>query len=61
MLRKKALFVAGEYNDNVALSLRNIPGIKLVAADGINVRDVLVHDKLIMTKEAVSKVEGALS
>jgi large subunit ribosomal protein L4 len=58
---RKALVVAGEYNDNIALSLRNIPGIKLVAADGINVLDVLVHDKLIITKDAVSKVEGVLS
>jgi large subunit ribosomal protein L4 len=60
-VEKKALVVAGDYNDNLALSLRNIPGIKLVAAEGINVLDVMVHDKLIMTKEAVSKVEGALS
>jgi len=60
-VERKALVVAGEYDDHVALSLRNIPGIKLVAADGINVRDVMVHDKLIMTKDAVSKVEGALS
>lgn len=58
---RKALFVSSEFNENVALSLRNIPGIKLVEADRINVLDVLVHDKLIMTKDAVSKVEGALS
>jgi large subunit ribosomal protein L4 len=60
-VERKALVVAGDYNDNVALSLRNIPGIKLVTAEGINVLDVMVHDKLIMTKEAVSLVEGALS
>jgi large subunit ribosomal protein L4 len=60
-VERKALVVAGEYNDNVALSLRNIPGVKLVDAEGINVRDVMVHDKLIITKDAVSKVEGVLS
>jgi large subunit ribosomal protein L4 len=58
---RKALVVASEYNDNVALSLRNIPGVKFVVADGINVLDVMVHDKLIITKDAVSIVEGVLS
>jgi large subunit ribosomal protein L4 len=60
-VERKALVVAGDYDDNVALSLRNIPGVKLVDAEGINVRDVMVHDKLIITKDAVSKVEGVLS
>jgi large subunit ribosomal protein L4 len=53
----KALIVAPSYDDNVALSARNIPGVKFVAADGINVLDVLTYDKLIITKEAVLKVE----
>lgn len=58
---RKALVVTANYEDNVALSARNIPGIKFVAADGINVRDVLVHDKLIITKEAVEKVQEVLA
>lgn len=58
---RKALIVSGDFNDNVALSARNIPGVKFVAADGINVLDVMVHDKLIITKEAVQKVEEVLA
>ncbi|EPY06947.1 50S ribosomal protein L4 [Paenibacillus sp. E194] len=54
---RKALVVLPEYNDNVALSARNIPSVKLVAADGVNVYDVLRHEKLIITKDAVQKVE----
>ncbi|GAC41075.1 50S ribosomal protein L4 [Paenibacillus popilliae] len=54
---RKALVVMPEYNDNVALSARNIPSVKLVAADGVNVYDVLRHEKLIITKDAVQKVE----
>ncbi|WP_106767167.1 50S ribosomal protein L4 [Paenibacillus faecalis] len=54
---RKALIVAPSYDDNVALSARNIPGVKFVAADGINVLDVLTYDQLIITKEAVQKVE----
>ena len=58
---RKALVVAAEYDDNIALSARNIPGVKFVAAEGINVYDVLAHDKLIMTKDAVAKVEEVLA
>lgn len=58
---RKALVVTANYEDNVALSARNIPGVKFVAADGINVLDVLVHDNLIITKEAVEKVQEVLA
>jgi large subunit ribosomal protein L4 len=58
---RKALIVTADYNDNVALSARNIPGVTFVTADGINVLDVLKHDKLIITKEAVQMVEEVLA
>jgi len=58
---RKALVVTANYEDNVALSARNIPGVKFVAADGINVLDVMVHDKLIITKDAVEKVQEVLA
>lgn len=60
-VERKALIVAAAYDDNVALSARNIPGVKFVTADGINVLDVIKHDKLIITKEAVQKVEEVLA
>jgi large subunit ribosomal protein L4 len=57
----KALVVSAGLEDNILLSSRNVPGIKYVAADGINVLDVLTYDKLIITKEAVQKVEEVLA
>lgn len=57
----KALVVTAGLDENVALSARNIPGITVVTAEGINVLDVLNHDKLIMTKAAVEKVEEVLA
>jgi large subunit ribosomal protein L4 len=60
-VNSKALVVAASYDDNVALSARNIPGVKFVAAEGINVLDVVAHDKLIITKDAVQKVEEVLA
>nr|WP_233167517.1 50S ribosomal protein L4 [Paenibacillus roseus] len=58
---RKALVVTAGYEDNVALSARNIPGVKFVAADGINVLDVMQYDKLIITKEAALKVQEVLA
>ncbi|WP_127584019.1 50S ribosomal protein L4 [Paenibacillus koleovorans] len=57
----KALVVTANYDDNVALSARNIPSVKFITSEGINVLDVLVYDKLIITKEAVQKVEEVLA
>jgi len=58
---RRALIVDGDYNNEVALSSRNIPGVKFVSAEGINVLDVIYHDKLIITKGAVAKVEEVLA
>jgi len=58
---RKALVVSSSLDENIALSARNIPGVKFVTADGINVLDILGHDKLIITKEAVGKVEEVLA
>ncbi|WP_053364770.1 50S ribosomal protein L4 [Bacillus sp. FJAT-27245] len=60
-VEKKALVVTADLDENVALSARNIPGVTVVAANGINVVDVLNHDKLIITKAAVEKVEEVLA
>ena len=35
----------------------NIPGVKTLAADCVNVYDLLNYDKLVITKDAVKKVE----
>lgn len=58
---RKALIVTDDVNENVALSARNIPGVTVVTANGINVLDVLNHDKLVITKAAVEKVEEVLA
>ena len=60
-VEKKALIVTADLNEAVELSARNIPGVTVITADGVNVLDVLHHDKLIMTKAAVEKVEEVLA
>ncbi|WP_301109409.1 50S ribosomal protein L4 [Sporosarcina sp.] len=59
-ITKKALFVTADLEESVALSARNIPGISVVTANGINVLDLVGHDQLVMTKAAIEKVEEVL-
>ena len=58
---KKALIVTADLDENVAKSARNIKGMTPVAASGINVYDLLNHNKLIITKDAIAKVEEVLA
>jgi len=56
-LDKKAMFVMDDVDEAVQRSARNIEGIKTTDVAGMNVRDILYHDVLVMTKAAVSKTE----
>ncbi|MBR0576303.1 50S ribosomal protein L4 [Proteiniclasticum sp. BAD-10] len=54
---KKALIVTAESNANVYKSGRNIEGVQVMPVNNINVYDLLKYEKLIITKDAVSKLE----
>ncbi|WP_080147333.1 50S ribosomal protein L4 [Marinilactibacillus piezotolerans] len=56
----KVLVVLENENEFAALSARNLPGVKVVAPNNVSVLDVVAHDKLIVTKAALEKVEEAL-
>jgi large subunit ribosomal protein L4 len=60
-IEKKALIVTADANEAIELSARNIPGLTVVTANGVNVLDVLGHEKLVLTKAAVEKVEEVLA
>lgn len=57
----KSLIVTGVENDNVMLSARNLPGVTTLTASGINILDLLNHDTLVITKDAVEKIEEVLA
>jgi len=57
---KKALFVLDQPNPVLEKSSRNIQGVKLIRAEGINVYDLLNHDHVVMLEPSVRKIEGAL-
>ena len=57
---KKTLIITAEQDDNVQKSSRNIPGVKTITSMGLNVVDLLYHDKVLVTKGAVAKIEEVL-
>ena len=54
---KKALIVMPEVNEKLIKSANNIPGVKTALVNTINVYDILNHDKFIVVKSAVEKLE----
>ena len=54
---KKVLLVTAETVENVEKSSRNIPGVKAINTNGLNVYDILNHNKLFITKDAITRIE----
>ncbi|MBR2742943.1 MAG: 50S ribosomal protein L4 [Clostridia bacterium] len=53
----KALIVTEGTNDKLVRSARNIPGVSTSMASNINTYSILLHNKLILTKAALAKLE----
>jgi large subunit ribosomal protein L4 len=53
----KALIVTADADKMVVKSASNIPGVKTAAVNSLNVYDILNHDKFIVVKNAVEKIE----
>ena len=54
---EKAMVVIDGQDENVILSARNLPTVNTAVAENINVYDVLKGDTLVLTKDAVAKIE----
>ena len=54
---KKTLIITGESNEVLYKSARNIADVQIMPVNNINVYDLLKFEKLIITKDAVSKIE----
>jgi large subunit ribosomal protein L4 len=57
---KKALIVTEEKNTELEKSSRNVPWIKVMRYEGLNVYDILKFDFLFVVKHAIGKIEEAL-
>ena len=54
---EKALVVLDKKDENVILSARNLPAVRTVMTNGINVYDILKYGTLVITKDAVAQIE----
>ncbi|MCU0599577.1 MAG: 50S ribosomal protein L4 [Desulfobacterales bacterium] len=58
---EKPLIVTGTQNDTLELSSRNIPGVKVLQVEGLNVYDILNHRNLILLQPSIKEIEGRLA
>ncbi|MEB3272964.1 MAG: 50S ribosomal protein L4 [Prochlorothrix sp.] len=56
-LESKLLFILPERQDNVYLSVRNVPNIRLITSQNLNVFDLLHADTIVVTASALEKVQ----
>src|SRR5919206_2484340 len=56
----KTLVVDTIDNDNLLLAARNVKGAKVVGAYGVNIYDVLYHEKLVLSRSAAEQLQAAL-
>jgi large subunit ribosomal protein L4 len=56
----KPLFVIDKKNEVVEKSARNIPFVKILRVEGLNVYDIIRHEQLILTLDALKRIEEVL-
>lgn len=54
---RKILFVTAGFDDNVYRSIRNLHGVEFMAAGDMNAYEILRADVLLLTREALSRIE----
>ncbi len=56
-----SLIVIEEKDEKIEKSARNLPYTKVIRAEGLNLYDILRHDKLLLTEASLEKIERALA
>ena len=56
----RALIITDDKNENLEKSSRNVPWVKVMRDQGLNVYDILKHDHLFLVQSALNKIEEAL-
>jgi large subunit ribosomal protein L4 len=57
---ESALIVIAAASPHLEISARNLPGISVIRAEGLNVYDVLRHKRLVIAKDALEKIGARL-
>lgn len=56
--RENSLIVLAGENRNVELSARNVPGVKVLRCQGLNVYDILKYKNLVLLESAIDSLTG---
>jgi large subunit ribosomal protein L4 len=57
---RSALIVTEAKNETLERSSRNVPAVKVLRSEGLNVYDVLKYDTLVLVQPAIQTIEGRL-
>ena len=57
---KNALIVIDQPDQKIELSSRNVPGVKVMRTEGLNVYDILKYEKLVLLEGTIKGIEGRL-
>ena len=57
---ENALIVTEGRDETLELSSRNVPGVKVMRTEGLNVYDILKYRKLVLLESSIKKIEGRL-
>lgn len=55
-----ALIVTGKRDEKLELSSRNVPDIKVLRSEGLNVYDILKYERLVLIEPSIKRIEGRL-
>lgn len=50
-----------QHNEKLRLSVRNLPDVKYLAVEGLNVEDILNHEVLVLSQDAVDQLQEGLA
>lgn len=55
------LIISDPDDDNLLLSARNVPDVKFIKTDGLNVYDILKYKNLLIVESSINNIEGRLN
>jgi large subunit ribosomal protein L4 len=57
---KNALIITEKKNETLELSARNVPNIKVLRVEGLNVYDILKYENFVLLESSIKSIEGRL-
>jgi large subunit ribosomal protein L4 len=58
--KKNALIITEKKDETLELSARNVPDIKVLSVEGLNVYDILKYENVVLLESSIKRIEGRL-